>query len=267
MSEASVKPVSMKCKICGGDLANDYMLGACVCENCGNRWSLADLIPNYKDYSRIIEKLNKAKELLADGADEAQSGQALILYKSAEADCLKFTDAIASDLLKLCNKGQEDAKTAKIYASGKSYLEKENFRKAFSEFEKIRGYKDTEILIPQCEEGIKIQRKKRIPYAVIVGMILPAILGFFLHEKAGLNIPLSILVFAAGSALLFFVIYMEGTLSVIVEIFSFLLSVPLILYMILAYGFHMAPGTAVKLAVGIPVAVVAVIAVLAERKQ
>ena len=73
--------------------------------------------------------------------------------------------------------------------------------------------------------------------------------------------------FAAGSALLFFVIYMEGTLSVIVEIFSFLLSVPLILYMILAYGFHMAPGTAVKLAVGIPVAVVAVIAVLAERKQ
>ena len=136
MSEASVKPVSMKCKICGGDLANDYMLGACVCENCGNRWSLADLIPNYKDYSRIIEKLNKAKELLADGADEAQSGQALILYKSAEADCLKFTDAIASDLLKLCNKGQEDARTAKIYASGKSYLEKENFRKAFSEFEK-----------------------------------------------------------------------------------------------------------------------------------
>ena len=267
MSEQNIKPVSMKCKICGGDLANDYMLGACVCENCGNRWSLADIIPNYKDYSRIIEKINKAKEMLADGADTSQAGQALILYKSAEADCLRFSDSIASDLLKLCNAGQEEAKKAKTYASGKSYLEKENYIRALSEFNKVKGYKDTDLLIPQCEEGVKVQRRKRIPYAVIVGMIIPAILGFFLHEKAGLNIPLCILVFLAGSALLSFVIYLEGVLSIIVEILSFLLSVPLLLYMILAYGFHMAPGAAVKLAIGIPVAVVAVIAVLAERKQ
>ena len=261
------KPINIKCKICGGSLANDYLAGACKCENCGNRFSLQDIIPDFKNYSRIIEKINKAGELLSDKKDSALAGQALILYKSAKAECIRISDAVSSDLCRLCDEGEKRAEEVKRYAEGMTYFEKGNFRKAHSEFEKISGKWDTDLMLEKCREGMAVQKKKRIPYAVIVGMIIPVILSIFLHEKAGLHIGLCIPVFLLGSALLAFVIYREGVLSVIAEILSFLCSVPLLIFAILAYGLHMDTFVAVRIAVGLPIAVVVIIAVLAETKK
>ena len=91
MSEQSVKPVSMKCKICGGDLANDYMLGACVCENCGNRWSITDLYPDYAKYQRIIANITKANDIVESDTKAASANEAKLLYKTSVIECTKLT--------------------------------------------------------------------------------------------------------------------------------------------------------------------------------
>ncbi len=268
MSEpVEIKPISMRCKICGGTLVNDWLGGACVCENCGNKWSLSDMVPNFADYSRVIEKIKRAKELLNDTDSAASAGQALVMYKSAESDCTKFNDAVGAELAAVCREGRAQASVTGHYASAKAYLEKENYRRARDEFKKAEGFKDSEELLVKCEEGIRIQRKKRIPYAVIIGIILPLILAIVLHEKAGLHIGICIPVFIVCSTATAFAVYLEGTISIIIEILSFVVSVPLLLFLVLAYGFHMEVMTAVKIAVGVPLLIVAVIAVLAERKQ
>ena len=229
MAELNAKPVSMKCKICGGDIRNDYLAGSCRCENCGNRWNLSDLVPNYKDYQRIVEKLKRAAEILDTADDPAEAGQALLTYKSAAHDCIDHTDVIGADLMRLCKEGQEKAVKLKHYTSGKSYMNRENYRKALSEFEKISGFRDVEILSEQCRERAVIQRRKRIPYAIVIGMIIPAIISIFLREKTGLPLAACIPIFIAGSVGLFFAVYFEGVLSIIVEILSYLSAVPLIL--------------------------------------
>ena len=266
MAELNAKPVSLKCKICGGDLVNDYLAGACRCENCGNRWNLSDLVPNYKDYQRVVEKLNRASEILDTADDPAEAGQALLMYKSAAADCMDHTDVIGADLMRLSKEGQEKAVTMKHYTSGRSYMGKGNCRKAITEFEKVKGFRDTDILIEQCREQARIEKKKRIPYAVIIGMIVPAVLCIILKEKAGLPIAACIPIFIILSAGLGFVVYLENVWSVIIEILSFLSAVPLILFVILAYGFHMSVGLSAGIAVGVHLGILILMAVLAERK-
>lgn len=257
---------SVKCKICGGDLFNDLLIGVCVCENCGNRWPLAELLPDYKEYSRIIEKLNRAKELLADREDAVLAGQAILLYKSAAMECVKYSDEIAAELLRLSKEGQTRAEQVKHYATAKAHFEKGAFRKALSEFEKVKGMKDADEMIGRCQEEIVAARKRRIPYAVFIGMIIPAIVCLFLKERFGFPIGLAIPLFLAGTAGLGFAVYLDGTLSVIVEIASFLLLVPLLLFLVLAYGFHMSAGPAACIAVGVPLGIVVTMAVLAERE-
>ncbi len=257
---------SLKCKICGGDIANDYLIGACICENCGNRWSMAELVPNYKDYSFVVEKLNRANELLADKEDAVQAGQAILLYKSAAMECVKHSDEIASDLMRLSKEGQARAERAKHYATAKAHFEKEAFRKALSEFEKVKGMKDADEKIEQCLAEIAAARKRRIPYAIVVGMIIPAIACLFLKEKLEVPVGLTIPAFLAGTAGLGYAVYLDGTLSVIVEIASFLLLVPLLLFLVLAYGFHVSTGLAAAIAVGVPLGIVILLAVLAERE-
>ena len=266
MAELSAKTVSLKCKICGGDLVNDYLAGACRCENCGNRWNLSDLVPNFKDYQRVIEKLNRASEMLNSADDPSEAGQALLMYKSAAADCMDHTDVIGADLMRLCKEGQDKAAVMKHYTSGRSYMEKGNCRKAISEFGKIPGFKDADSLMEQCSKQALIEKKKRIPYAVVIGMIIPAVLGIVLKEKAGLPLAACISVFIILSAGLGFVVYLENVWSVIVEILSFLSAVPLILFVILAYGFHMSVGLSAGIAVGVPLGILILMAVLAERK-
>lgn len=264
---AEIKPISMRCKICGGTLVNDWLGGACVCENCGNKWSLSDMVPNFSDYSRVIEKIKRAKDLLNDTDSAASAGQALVMFKSAESDCRKFNDAVGAELAEVCKEGRAQASVTGHYATAKSYLAKENYRRARDEFMKADGFKDSEELLTKCEEGAKIQQRKRIPYAVIIGMILPLILSIFVHETAGLPLWSCVLIFIVCWAGAAFAVYLDGTISILIEIFSYVVSVPLLLDLILAYGFHMDHATALKISVGVPLLIVAVIAVLAERKN
>lgn len=266
MAEFDAKPVSMRCKICGGSLANDYIAGACRCENCGNKWNLSDLVPNYKDYQKIIEKLNRAAEMLDNADDPAKAGQAFLMYKSTAAACMDHTDAVGADLMRLCKEGQDKAVLVKHYTTGKSYLEKDNCRKALAELEKVKGFRDADILAEQCREKAAIEKKKRIPYAVIIGMIIPAVACILLKEKAGLHIAACIPIFLILSAGFGFVVYLENAWSVIVEILAFLSAVPLILFVILAYGFHMSVAMSAWIAIGVPVGLLVLFAVLAERK-
>ena len=266
MAEFDAKPVSMRCKICGGNLANDYFAGACRCENCGNKWNLSDLVPNYKDYQKIIEKLNRAAEMLDNADDPAKAGQAFLMYKSTAAACMDHTDTVGADLMRLCKEGQDKAVLVKHYTTGKSYLEKDNCRKALAELEKVKGFRDADILAEQCREKAAIEKKKRIPYAVIIGMIIPAVACILLKEKAGLPIAACIPIFLILSAGFGFVVYLENAWSVIVEILAFLSAVPLILFVILAYGFHMSVVMSAWIAIGVPVGLLVLFAVLAERK-
>ena len=268
MSDAAeIKTISERCKICGGKLVNDWLGGACVCENCGNKWSLSDMIPNLSDYSRAIDKIKKAKELLNDIDSSASAGQALVLFKAAESDCTKFNDAVGSELSALCKKGKEQAGIIGHYASAKSYFEKENYIKAFDEFKKTGGFKDTEEYLLKCEDGIKIQRKKRIPYAVIIGLVLPAVLTIVLHLKTGIDFWPCVGIFLVAAAGAAYAVYREGVPSIIIEVLSFVVAVPLLLFLLLSYGFGMNITTAFRLSIGVPLLIVAVIAVLAERKQ
>ena len=61
MAELNITPVSLKCKICGGDIVNNYLAGTSYCANCGNRWSITDLYPDYAKYQRIIANITKAR--------------------------------------------------------------------------------------------------------------------------------------------------------------------------------------------------------------
>ena len=262
-----IKPISSRCKVCGGKLVNDWPGGACVCENCGNKWALSDMIPNLSDYSRAIDKIKRAQELLSDTDSNTTAGQALVLFKSAESDCTRFNDAYGAELSAVCKKGKEQAGIVGHYAAAKSYFEKENYIKANDEFKKTAGFKDTEEYLLKCEDGIKIQRKKRIPYAVIIGLVLPAVLTIVLHLKTGIDFWPCVAIFLIAAAGAAYAVYLEGVLSIIIEILSFIVAVPLLLFLLLSYGFGMNITTASRISIGVPLLIVAVIAVLAERKQ
>ncbi|MBR6400181.1 MAG: hypothetical protein IKS17_03015 [Firmicutes bacterium] len=258
---------AFKCMICGGDLANDYLTGVCVCENCGNRWSLEDLDADYKEYIHIIEKLNKANELLAqDAPGVKQAEEAAILYKSAAAECVHRSSETAEDLMRLCKDGQSRAGQIKAYAAAVAHYEKKAYAKALAEFEKLGGVKDADKMAQKCRVELAAAGKRRIPYAVTVGMIIPAIVFFVLKERADVSIALCVLIFIAASALLGYAVWRNGVWSMIIEILSFVLLVPLLLFVVLAYVFKLSTGLAAGLAVGIPVVLVIIIAFFAERQ-
>ena len=266
MPEVTAAPASLKCKICGGDLVNHYLTGACVCAHCGNKWNLQDLIPDYGKYTRIIEKMNQAQSILDGKEDVATAGQAQLMFKSAALECSAHPDAISSDLMRVCKEGEDQAERIKHYAKGMMYFEKKVYKKALSEFEQTQGYKDVAELSETCKEQIIIERKKRIPYAAIISLILPTILCIFMKEKLGLSLAVDIpcaLIVAVGIA---YAVYMDGTWAIILQIASFACAVPLIIFLVLAYGFNMAVGQAATIAVIAPIAVIAFFAVTTERK-
>lgn len=269
MSELStvVKPVSLKCNICGGDLDRDYLSAICVCENCGNRWEMSDLIPEMAEHSHVTEKIKRAIGLLSDIDDTVNLDQALVLFKSAEDDCLKLPGEVATDLLRICNDGEAQIETLKHYLLGKNAFEKTNYLKAKTEFEKIKNFKDSNQYIEKCEKEIVVSRKKRIPFAVIIGMIIPAVVSVYLHETFGVHFGICIPIFIVISVALGFLIYRGGTVAIIVEIISFIVIVPLLLFSIMAYGFHMKNALAIKIAIGVPLVLIIIFIVLAERKK
>ena len=101
--------VSLKCKICGGDIRNDYFAGTCVCAHCGNKWDMKDMIPDYEKHARSIELVAKAKEMLSGKPDVASAGQAKLVFKTATLECTQHPDAISSEILKVCDEGIAEA--------------------------------------------------------------------------------------------------------------------------------------------------------------
>ena len=263
----TVAPITLKCKVCGGDIVNDYLSGECVCAHCGNRWPMDEMLPEYKEYAGVIEKIKKAKGMLDGKPDVTSASQAKLLYLSANTECLSHTSAISGELSKICKEGADQADKVKTYARGLGHFDRKSYAKALSEFSKIPGFRDTEELIEKCKELAIAERKKRIPLAIVIGMVLPAILCIFLKEKVGLPIWADIPIFLLCSAGLAYAVYLEGKIAVVVEVLSFICAVPLIIFMILAYGFHMDVRTAAIIAVGAPVAVIVALGILFGREK
>ena len=104
MPIVTAKPISLKCKVCGGDIVNNYLAGTSYCANCGNRWSIADLYPDYAKYQRIIANITKANDIVESENKAASANEAKLLYKTCVIECTKFNDPISSDLIRICEK-------------------------------------------------------------------------------------------------------------------------------------------------------------------
>ncbi|MBO4636254.1 MAG: hypothetical protein J5685_03825 [Clostridiales bacterium] len=263
MSELAA-PVTLKCTVCGGNIVNDYLAGACICAHCGNKWSMDELLPNYRDYFKAIEQITKANDILDGDPNPVAAGQAKLMFERAFNDIDDHPDAVALDLMKSCREGIEKADRISTYAKGMSFYEKKDYSQAIEEFEKVKDYRESEKLINECRRQVEANRQKHIPLAIIVGMILPAILCIFLKEKAGLPLWADIPIFLIASSGLGYLIYREGPAAIIIEVLSFVCVIPLILYLILAYVFHIDPGLATIISVAAPIVVAVVLSLLSK---
>ena len=228
---------------------------------------MKELESGYKDIEFIIEKINKAAGLMdGENVGVKQAEEAILLYKSAAAACSVRQNAdMSEEIRSFCQKGIEKAEKCKNYAQAKQYFEKKVYDKALKGFEQLKDYRDSEKYADKCFAELKLIQKKRIPYSVIVGMILPAILFFFLKEKADISIGLCMLIFVGVSALFGYAVYRNGVLSMLIEIASFAMLLPLLIFIVLVYVFHVAAGTAAVIAVGAVIALAAAVLFITER--
>ncbi|MCR4671544.1 MAG: hypothetical protein K5643_10175 [Saccharofermentans sp.] len=267
MPDTVVAPISLRCKVCGGDIVNDYLAGVCTCANCGNKWSIEDLIPDYAQYSRILSSFNKASDTLSGATTVAATNEAKLLYKVAASECGKINDAVSADLLKLCNEGQAKAADLGIYIKGKDLYNKASYEAAIRELSTLPGYKDSDEIIRQCRAKLDEERIKGIPWAVIFSLVVPAILAIILKEKAGLPIFVVIPIFLAFSAGLGYVLYRGGVASIIIKVISFLCATPLLIFIVLAYFFHLGTVPSVIIAIALPIVCFVVFAMLTEKNK
>jgi len=152
-SEESGKPVesekvTFKCRICGGDLVYSFTDGACKCANCGNEWAIAELYPKY---SGIIATINKANKILKTRTDLASADEADLLFKQAAAECSRHSDAVAVELIKICEEGQANAGQLETYCRGKHFFDNKSYTSALRELEKVCGFKDADEMIKRCK--------------------------------------------------------------------------------------------------------------------
>ena len=265
MSELNVTPISLKCSICGGDIVNNYLAGTSVCANCGNRWSVADLIPDYSKYSRIIAGITKANNIVESSSDVGSANEAKLLFKTSVIECSTINDAVSSDLIRICEEGQKKADLLAVYLKGKGFFDKQSYSSALSTLTKVKGFRDADAMIEICKEEIEKKRKKDIPWAVVFSLPLPAAVGLFFREQCGWPWAVCILLFLAGSAGLGYVLYRGGVLSVIIKILSFLAAGPVIVFSILAYAFHVPTWISVIVAIGAPIALFILFALTTEQ--
>ena len=104
MAELNITPVSLKCKICGGDIVNNYLAGTSYCANCGNRWSITDLYPDYAKYQRIIANITKANDIvdLHDKLDDTVCA-VMIEYVQGEGGVMALDQAFVDEIRKICD--------------------------------------------------------------------------------------------------------------------------------------------------------------------
>ncbi|MEE3472972.1 MAG: hypothetical protein VZR24_20225, partial [Butyrivibrio hungatei] len=69
----------------------------------------------------------------------------------ATEECNRFNDVVSSDLIKFCNEGLANVKRFEAYCRGKHFFNNRSYKSALNEFEKIRGYRDTDELIARCK--------------------------------------------------------------------------------------------------------------------
>ena len=265
MSDVNATPVSLKCRICGGDIVNNYLAGTAQCANCGNRWNIADVIPDYGKYSRIIANINKANDIVESDSKAASGNEARLLYKTAVMDCGKFNDPVSADLIRICEEGQKNAELLSIYAKGKNFYEKKSYSSAVHELSKVKGYRDADAMVEICKEEIEKERKKQLPWAVVFSLIIPAAVGLFLRETFSWPWAVCIIIFLLCSAGLGFVFYKGGVASIILKIVSFLAATPLILYSILKYALHVPTVPSVIIAIVGPIVLFILFASFTEQ--
>ena len=265
MSEINVTPISLKCKICGGDIVNDYLAGTSMCANCGNRWSVADMVPDYAKYSRIIASITKANSIVEGDSNVGSANEAKLLFKTAVIECSALNDAVSSDLIRICEEGQKKADLLAVYLKGKGFFDKQSYNSALSTLTKVKDFRDAGAMIEICKEEIEKKRKKDIPWAVIFSLPLPAAVSLFFREQFSWPWVVCILLFLAGSAGLGYVLYRGGVASVIIKILSFLAAGPIITFSILAYAFHVPTWISVIVAIGAPIALFILFASATEQ--
>lgn len=259
MSENGTSLLNSRCQVCGGTIRNDYLNATCVCANCGNKWAMKDIIPDYAKHATAVEKIQHARSLMEEKPDVTKLAQAKLLFQQASTECF-HTDAVSAELLKTCKDGMKEVEDLRHYAIGLSHMEKKSYRQAITEFERIPGYRDTDKLVEDCKVLAVKDKKKLIPIAVIIGLIIPTVLGVLLYEKTPVPIWAIIPICLALVAGCSYAVYQENTLSIVVMVLSFLCAVPLIIFMVLAYGYHMETGPAATIAIGAPVAFIIAVA-------
>ena len=265
MPDVNVTPVSLKCKICGGDIVNDYLVGTSRCANCGNRWAIADLYPDYAKYQRIVSNITKANDILESDSKVASANGAKILLKTTAIECAKFNDPISSDLIRICEEGQKKADLLAVYLKGKTYFDKGSYSSAVSTLSKVKGFRDADAMIEIAKEEIEKKRRRDIPWDVIFSMPLPAAVGLFFREVCHWPWAVCILLFLLGSAGLGYVLYRGGVIEIIIKILSFLAAGPIITFSILAYAFHVPTVISVIVAIVAPIALFIVFAMFTEQ--
>ena len=265
MPDVNVTPVSLKCKICGGDIVNDYLVGTSRCANCGNRWSIADLYPDYAKYQRIIANVLKANDIIESDTKVASANEAKLLFKTSVIECTKFNDPISSDLIRICEEGQKKADLLAIYLKGKTYYEKGSYSSAVSTLSKAKGFRDADAMIEITKEEIEKKRRRDIPWDVVFSIPLPAAVGLFFREVCHWPWAVCILLFLLGSAGLGYVLYRGGVIEIIIKILSFLAAGPIITFSILAYAFHVPTVISVIVAILAPIALFIVFAMFTEQ--
>ena len=265
MPDVNITPVSLKCTICGGDIVNDYLVGTSRCANCGNRWAIADLFPDYAKYQRIIANITKANDIVESDNKAASANEAKLLYKTSVIECSKFNDPISSDLIRICEEGQKKADLLAIYAKGKGYFDKGSYNSALSTLSKVKGFRDSEAMIEICKEEIEKKRKKDIPWDVVFSLPIPAAVGLFFREVCHWPWAVCILLFLLGSAGLGYVLYRGGVIEIIIKILSFLVAAPVIIFAVLVYAFKVAVVIAVLVAIFAPIALFILFALSTEQ--
>ena len=265
MAEININPVSLKCKVCGGDIVNNYLAGTSYCANCGNRWSIADLYPDYAKYQRIIANITKANDIVESENKAASATEAKLLYKTSIIECTKFNDPISSDLVRICEEGQKKAELLAVYAKGKGYFDKGSYNSALSTLSKVKGFRNADAMSEICKEEIAKKRKRDIPWDVVFSLPLPAAVGLFFREVCHWPWVICILLFLLGSAGLGYVLYRGGVIEIIIKILSFFAAGPIIIFSIMAYAFHVPTWISVITAIGAPIALFIVFASATEQ--
>lgn len=257
--------ITLRCRVCGGVIVNDYLNASCVCGHCGNKWSMDEMLPGYKEYSKAIEQVGKANEILSQKTDVVSARQAKLMFERASSDCSLHPDAIALELLRSCEEGIQKADQIITYAKGKKCFDNRDYNQAMAEFQKIPGYKDADRLISECKDALEVSHRKRFPLACLVGMVLPAILCIFLREKAGFPLLADIPLFLILSAGMAYLVHKEKIPALFITILSLACAVPLLMFLLLAYVFHVDTVPAVILSIVIPLVASGLLSLLAGK--